>query len=228
MVRGGLGLSRRAEDAVEPLLPHGLPRLVLQARRLGERIGEGVEVDVLPRGAAPYRVGISGELGIESFGLLHQPVPRAVEASRRVRRQVPQLFARRVVFEDRELRLRGSKRERVSAKLDALGEEGVLELVGLLDELAGDQAPGRRLAEAVEALARLAPGLLLRLLERVVLLAREEIRVALDDRGLLARLLLADPDRPALLGALVQISRELRLEFVRCPDNHHRTPHGLV
>ena len=82
--------------------------------------------------------------------------------------------------------------------------------------------PGAGLTQPEEPLARLAARLVLVRTQSIVLLAREEVRVALDDRGLLARLLLADADRPGLLGALVEITRELRLEFVRCPDHRHR------
>ena len=221
VVGGRLGIVLGTEDAVEPLLPHGAPDAVLLARGLLERCGERLEVDVLPRRAPRDRVGLAGELGVERLGLLHQPVARAVEARGRIGGEIAELVAAGVVVEDRELRLGRAERQRLAAELDALGEDRVLELVGLVGELADDDSAGCGLAQAVEALALFAACAVLGRAQRLVLLAGEQIVVARDDRGLLAGLLLADADGAAFLGPLVQIPRELRLEAVRCPDQPH-------
>ena len=102
--------------------------------------------------------GLARELGVERLALLHQRVAGAVEARGGVGGELAQLVARRVVVQHRELRLRRAERQRLAAELDPLGEDGVLELVGLVGELADDDAAGRGLAQPVEALALLAPG----------------------------------------------------------------------
>jgi hypothetical protein len=154
----------------------------------------------------------------------HELVPLAVEARGGLAGELAQLAARVVVLEDGELRLCGAEWKRLAPELDALGQDRVLELVRLVGELAHDDAAGTGFTEPIEALAALPPRPLLLGLQRVELFAREEILVAGDDRGLLARLLLADAHRASLLGALVEEASQLRLELVRCPDHGHAEP----
>ena len=80
---------------------------------------------------------------------------------------------------------------------------------------ADDQPALAGLAQPVEPLALVAAGRLLRLAQRLELLAAEEVGVAADDLRLLRDLLLADAHRAPLLGALEQVPLEPRLELGR-------------
>ena len=120
----------------------------------------------------------------------------------------PSAVAARVLGLEREPCLGRPERQLVAVPRDPCGEQGVLECVLLLGELArhepvlaGEPQPGDRLAVAV-----LCRGL--GLVERLELLAREEIRVPRDDRRLLRRLLLPHPHGPCLLGALDPVGLE--------------------
>ena len=76
-----------------------------------------------------------------------------------------------------------------------------------------DQAGLAGLPEPVDALALDAGDRVFGLLQRVELLAGEELAVARDDLGPLRDLLLADPDGAPFLGALEQVALELGLVF---------------
>ena len=148
-----------------------------------------------------------------------------VEAGGCVGLEVAELFAVAVLGQDRELRLRGPERHLLALERDSLGENGVLELVLPLGELAVREAGLARLSEPVEALALVAVGLLLGRAQRVELLAGEEIRVAGDDRRLLGDLLLADAHGPNLLRALEDVGAEAVLVLRRAAnrgDAHRR------
>ena len=86
-------------------------------------------------------------------------------------------------------------------------------------ELDLDEAGFTGLAKPVEALALVGARAGLRLVQRVQLLAREELAVARDDLGALGDLLLADTNGAPFLGALEEVSLELRLELRRRPDS---------
>ena len=93
------------------------------------------------------------------------------------------------------------------------GEHPVLELVVALDELVRDQAALAGLAQPVEPLALVARRAGLGLAQRLELPAAEEIGVARDDLRLLGGLLLPDPHRARLLGALEHVLAEAVLEL---------------
>ena len=171
MVGVGLGLALRAENQVEPAVAQRLPALDLPGGRLGESVRERAEVDRLAVGAPVDRVGVARQLGIERLGALHERVPLAVEARGGVPRELAELAARVVVVEDCELRLRGTQRERLAAELHPLGEDRVLELVGLVRQLAHDDAAGAGLTQPEEPFAILPPRALLLRPQRIVLLA---------------------------------------------------------
>ena len=102
-----------------------------------------------------------------------------------------------------------------ASEVDAAGEDRVLELVGALRELGCDDPALARLAKAERALRVAVLATLDGSRERSMLGAAEEIGEPGDDRRLLARLLLADPNGSGLLGALVEVAGELGLELVR-------------
>ena len=150
----------------------------------------------------------------------HQLLAVVVEAGGGVGGEVAELVAVAVLVEDGEHRLRGAKRERLAAEIDARGEELVLEAVGALGDLGDDDPAEARLAEAVEALALVAGGRVHLVAERLVLLAGEEVGVAGDDLRLLAHLLLPHAHRACLLGALVEIAVQPFLEHERSQCCH--------
>ena len=160
-------------------------------------------------------IGVARELRVEGLRGGHQFLAVVVEAGGGVGSQVAKLVAVAVPVEDREHRLRGTKRERLAAEIDARGEELVLETVGALGDVGDDDPAQTGLTEAVEALALVAGGRVLLVAERLVLLAGEEVGVAGDDLRLLARLLLPHAHRACLLGALVEIAVQPFLELQR-------------
>ena len=215
VVGGGLRLVLLTENPVEPALAERPVRGVLLACSAAEGVGERVDVDRLAPRASPDGIGVAGELRVEGLRGGHQLLAVVVEAGGGVGSQVAQLVAVAVLVEDGEHRLRGAKRERLAAEIDARSEELVLEAVGALGDLGDDDPAEARLAEAVQALALVAGGRVLLVAERLVLLAGEEVGVAGDDLRLLARLLLPHAHRACLLGALVEIAVQPFLEHER-------------
>src|SRR5579862_9606870 len=136
--------------------------------------------------------------------------PRAPRAAlpRRIERRVQlaldraELLPCRVVGQHGEARLGRAQRQLLAAEDEPRREDRVLELVLPLGERGVDDASLARLPQAVEALALLGRRRILLGAERLELLAREEVGVAGDDRGLLGGLLLADPDGAVLLRRL--------------------------
>ena len=115
--------------------------------------------------------------------------------------ELAELFAFRVLREDSELRLGGPQRHLLAGEGQPCSEERVREVVLTRGELGVDDPALARLAQPVEALGlvRLGRGGLGRA-QRVQLVAGEQIGVPRDDRRLLGRLLLADANRPFLIG----------------------------
>src|SRR5919108_362796 len=87
----------------------------------------------------------------------------------------------------------GTERQRFPVEVDARGEDGVLERIHPLGELADDDAAVTRLAQPEQTLV--SRRCLLLATQRVVLLSCEEIGVTGHDRRLFARLLLAHAHR---------------------------------
>src|SRR4029079_7557209 len=94
------------------------------------------------------------------------------------------LFTVCVRVEHREPRLRRPERHLLTAKRHARAEERVLERILLLCDLGGDDAGLAGLPQPVQTLVLVAAGRL-GLVQRVELLAREEIAIPRNDRGLL-------------------------------------------
>src|SRR6185503_13419835 len=88
------------------------------------------------------------------------------------------------------------------------------------------------LAQPVEALVFVRRrGGALGVVQRVELVAREQVAVALDDLGLLRRLLLADAHGAALLRALEEVALQALLELGRAEDGrdaHGRNPSPIT
>jgi hypothetical protein len=204
-----------AEDPVKPALAERPVRLVLLACRPAERVGERVDVDCLTPRASRDGIWVVRELRVEGLRGGHQLLPVVVEPCGGVSGEVAELVPVPVLVQDREHRLRGAKRERLAAEIDARSEELVLKAVEPLRELGDDDPAETRLAQAVETLALVAGGRVLLVAERLVLLAGEQVGVAGDDLRLLARLLLAHAHRACLLGPLVEIAVQPFLEHER-------------
>ncbi len=216
-----LRVPDRPEDPVEPALPQLGVAPVDPAGGGLDGTGEALEIDPLELAAPQHRIRLLGELGLERLPRPEQLEPLAVEARRGLEHALPEPIAITVLVEHRELRLRRPERDRLAVLLDPAGQDRVLERVLALGELRGDDPARARLSKANEPLALVVLGGPLRAAERRVLLAREEICVAGDDRRLLARLLLAHTDRSELLGALVDEAREPLLEGVDGDGGRH-------
>ena len=134
-----------------------------------------------------------------------------------------------VAREHSELRLGGAQRKLVALIGHSRGEDCVLESVLALAQLDVDESGLTRLAQAIDALTLGAGDAFLRLLERVELLAGEEVSIARDDLRPLGDLLLANPNSSSLLGALEEIALELGLVLGWCADggDTHGRPENL-
>jgi len=113
---------------------------------------------------------------------------------------------------------------------DTGGEQHVLERILALRQLAHDDAVLASEAKARHPLTLVALYRLLGDAQRVQLLAREEVRVAGDDRRLLRRLLLPHAYGARLLRALEEIGGEPLLERLGTEqvDRHGCRLRGLV
>ncbi len=164
--------------------------------------------DVLLLFVALDRTGDPRVLGGELLARSQQLEPVVVECRARLGLDHAELLAIAVGGKDGELRLRVAERHLLALERDACGQQLVLELVLALGELVGDQAGLARLAQAVEQLPVVAGRRLLRSLQRLQLLAAEEIGVPADDLRLLGDLLLPHADSAPFLRALEEIALE--------------------
>jgi hypothetical protein len=156
---------------------------------------------------------------------LQELAPLVVQLRRRLHGEVAELVAVAVGGEHGEPALGLSKRHGLASELDRRGQLGVLEGVLPLDQLGRDQPFLAGLTQPVDALVLVrVVGAPLGLVQRLQLVAREEVGVAGDDRGLLRRLLLAHAHRAPLLGALVDVRPQTRFELVgrANDDGRHR------
>ena len=154
------------------------------------------------------RVRLAGELRVQRLPRRDELQPVGVQARGLGLLQLAELLAVAVGLQHGEARLCGPQRQLVAPEAHPGGEDRVLERVLLLGELARDQAALTGLPQAVEALPLAALGAVLGLSERLELAAREEVRVARDDRCLLRDVLLADAHGAALLGTLEVVALE--------------------
>src|SRR6266513_2738370 len=126
-----------------------------------------------------------------------------VEASVELPHQLAELVALSVLRDDGEPRLRRPQGQPLAVERQPGREDRVLELVLARGELGFDDAGLARSAQPVEPFLLVGGGCLgLGPAERVELVVGEEIGVPRDDRGLLGRVLLADPDGADLLRGL--------------------------
>jgi hypothetical protein len=215
-----LVLPLLTEQPVDPALAEPRPRIRLALGGVRERRGERAQVYPLHVLAPLHRIGFARQIGLELVAAPHEVEPAVVERRRGVGRERPELVARGVLVEERELGLRHAERHGLAAEVDALGEHGVLELVVGLGQLERDEPALARVAQAHEPLALVTVRPFRRLAERGVLVAREEVGVARHDRGVLAHLLLAHAHLARLLGALSDIRAKPFLELSRCERRH--------
>ena len=218
MVRGRDVVALGAEQLLEPALAQAVVRVGRGAAGRVEHALELVQRDPLLLRVPRDRVGLARELGLERLAGREQLAAVVVEARADGVRERAELVAVAVAGQHRELRLRGAQRQLLAAPVDARGEDPVLELVLPRRELGGDDPRLAGLAQPVEPLALVAARRLLRLAQHVELRGREEVAVALDDRGLLGDLLLADAHRAPLFGALEEVAREALLVLGRRAD----------
>ncbi len=215
VVARGDVLPLLAQQPLEPPLAQPLvggPRGDARRFERGRQLPQGDALLVL---VALDRARDSGVLRRQRLPGLRELEPVGVEARARRGLDPAQLLAVGVDGQDRKLRLCGAKRQLLALERNAVGEEPVLELVLPLRELGGDEAALAGLAQAEEQLPLVARRGLLRLVERLELLAAEQVGVAADDLGLLRDLLLPHAHRPAFLGALEEVAPQLRLEVGR-------------
>ena len=206
--RGRRLLTLGPEQTVEPPLALGRERgRALDARAI-DRVEDRTERDLLLVFVPRDRVGDARDVGLEPVSRGEQRAPLAVELRRDAEHGVAERITPGVPGLEREPCLRRPERQLLALPRHARGEQGVLERVLLLGELArdepvlaGESEPGDRLAHRLFA-RRLC------LAQHVQLLAREEIRVPGDDRRLLRRLLLPHPHGTRLLGALDPVGLE--------------------
>ena len=217
----GLVLALLAEDHVEPALAQVPVGRVDRRGGLLEHVGEPVQVDLLSLGAATNRILDARELRLERLPGLEERQALVVEARRGLDDGRAEPVADRVLVDHGERSLRRAQRHLLAAVLDTAGEDRVLEGVQPVGELGHDDAALARVAEPGEAFPLVAVADL-GVLQGGVLVAGEERAVAGDDRRLLARVLLTDPDGPRLLGGLVEVAGELALERVGCQRVAHR------
>ena len=118
-----------------------------------------------------------------------------------------------VLRQDRELRLRVPERHFLALERHPLCQQSILELILTLGELRRDEARLAGLAQPVEQLSIVPARLALGLLQRVELLAAEEVGEPADDLCLLGDFLLADANRAPFLRALEKVALESRLEL---------------
>src|ERR671910_1672006 len=218
VVGGRYVVALRAEQAVEPALPQSVVRGRRVPRRSVERMLELAQRDPLFLGVARNRVELAGELGFERLPGAEQLPSVLVEAGALGVGERAELVAVAVGGQHGEPRLRRPQRQLLSLPVDARRENPVLQLVLARGQLARDDPGLAGLAQPVQQLSLVVVGDLLGLPERVELAGREEVAVALDDRGLLRGLLLAHAHGAALLGALEQVAREALLVLDRRAD----------
>ena len=215
-----LGIALLPEDPVEPALPQRRVGVVLPAGGVVERGGEPPEVDLLELGAAGDRIRLLRELGVERLRAHEELEPPLVQECGRVGGELSELLAVGVLVEDRERGLSRPERHRLAVELDPLREGLVFEPVDELRKLEHRDAACAGLLQPEEALSVGHRGCLLGSSERLVLLAREQVRVPADHGRELARLLGADSHGTSLLRRLVEIAGESLLESVRRQRRH--------
>ena len=158
VVRGRLVVPFRAENPVGPAFPKLRPRSVLRFGGGTENVCQLVQIDPLALGATPDDVGHTRELSVQGLAHPHELEPRVVEPGGGIARERAQLVPTRIVVEQGEHGLGRSEWKGLAAKLDPLGEDRVLELVGALGELRNDDSPQARFTEPVSAFTRQTDG----------------------------------------------------------------------
>ncbi len=208
-------LAVGAEQPVEPTL--ALQREGRRALDAGlvDRVEDRAERDPLLGLVARDGVGEPGHLRLQDVSRGEQSAALVVEGGGHIDRRGAEGAAVGVAGLDREPRLRRAKREVLALPRHAGGEEGVLERVLALGELAIDDPFLARDAKARDLLPTVVRRVGLGSGERLELLTGEEVGVARNDRGLLRRLLLPHADGARLLRALLEIRVEATLERLR-------------
>ena len=221
--RGRRLVALGPEQAVEPALALGRERRRALDARAVDRVENRAERHPLLVLVAGDGIDDARDVRFEPVAGDEQRAPFLVEGRRDREHRVPERVAARVLGLEREPGLGRPQRQLLPVPGDARGEQGVLERVLLLGELARHDALLARQAQSGDRLARLVRGRRLRLTQRLQLLAREEIRVARDDRRLLGGLLLPHAHRARLLGALDPVRLQPGLELSDRPCAHAAT-----
>ena len=196
-------LAPRAEDPVEPVARAGAQYGAVDRRRRAGRARPRAHGGRSPSGRA---LRLTGSGSPESSASSSSPARRrASRSSLNVAdastTSSPSAVAIRVGVEHGQRRLRGSQRA-ISSSLHWTRQARIAfsSASWRSASSAARCLPGRpRAAGRAARRRRCRQPHRSALVEHGVLLAREQIRVAGDDLGLLARLLLADPHRPGLL-----------------------------
>ncbi len=147
---------------------------------------------------------LTRELSLEILPGDEKRASLLVEAGIELQRKLTQLFALCVVGQNGELRVGRPQGKLLTVEAEPRSEQRILECVLVPGDHSLDEPPLAGLAQAVEPLALVTLGRLLRLAQQLELRPREEIRVAGHDRSQLRELLLADPHGANLL-ALVPV-----------------------
>ena len=143
----------RPEQPREPSPTQLLVRRRGVLRSAAQHAFELAEGDPLVGLVACHRIELAREAAFEVVPGDEQLPAALVEARVELPRQLPELFALRVVGEDRELRLGRAQRKFVAGVRQPCREERVLELVLAFRELGVDDAGLARPPQPVEALA---------------------------------------------------------------------------
>ena len=212
------GLASRTEQPVEPFLAKLFVTVGERDARPLERRGEITQRDALLVLVPLDGILDAGQLGGERIASAEQFEPLGIERLARLGLNLPERLAVRIRRQHSQLRLGSPQGQLLAVERHPGGEQPVLELVLGLRQLVRDQAALARLPKAEEQLTPLAVGAVLCLMQRVELLACEEIGVSAHDRSLLGDLLLADTHCASLLRALEQILLEPRLELGRAQN----------
>src|SRR5438105_4851025 len=210
-----------AEQPLEPARAESRERSCRLVARRVEREREPAERDPFLLRVTLDRVADLRVVGGQLFAGTDERERVVVEARHRLGLDLSERLAVAVVGQHGEPRLRISQRHLLALEGDALGEDAVLELVLALRELGRDETPLAGLAQAVQQLTVVARGGVLRLAQRIELVAAEEVLVAADDLRLLRDLLLADANGPRLFGALEQVRLKALFELRRRPNSDY-------
>ena len=229
MVRRRHGLALGPEQPLEPALAQrvvGRRRAPARRRRARAR-ARAARSPSPPRSARPRR-SIAGELRLELLAGRQQPAPVVVEARRSRRcgaRRARPGRGSRAGRRASPARC-GAAAPRRASRCGPRGSRSRARPPG--PRARPRRSPTRRSCAAGRAARARLGGARPRPRGGLELRRREEVAVALDDRGLLGGLLLPHAHRAALLGALEEVAREALLELGRRPNRLAGYRSGLV